>query len=78
MLQYVGTLPTGPHNVLLTSAWMMVIPRHKAWIDEIPANAVAMIGMVWCNSEDQYEGWTRRGIKNVLREMGYPTEAEAV
>ena len=72
MLDYSNCQRTEPHNMILTSQWMMVIPRRKAWIDEIAANAAAMVGMVWCNSEAQFEGWVQRGIRNVLAEMGVP------
>lgn len=65
-----------PHNMILTDKWMMVIPRRKAWIDEIAANAAAMIGMVWCNSQAQFDGWARRGIPNVLMEMGVPRKSQ--
>ena len=77
LLSMLDTKPDEPHNMLLTSGWMMVIPRRKAWIDEIAANAASMVGMVWCKNEAQYEGWIRRGIEGVLREMGKPYEQTA-
>ena len=64
--------PDEPHNIILTSQWLMVIPRSKAWIGEVSANAASMVGMVWCKTEDQYEGWIQKGIAEVLREMGKP------
>jgi ATP adenylyltransferase len=74
LLSRFDTKPDEPHNMLLTNTWMMVIPRRRAWIDEIAANAASMVGMVWCKSEAQYEGWIERGIEGVLREMGKPWE----
>lgn len=73
-LRRFGIEPSEPHNMLLTTNWLMVIPRRRAWISEVAANAAAMIGMAWCKSEEQYQGWQRRGIGNVLRGMGKPSE----
>lgn len=72
MLSPLDSAPSEPHNVLLTGGWMMVIPRRTARIDEISANGAAMLGMVWCDSEAQYDGWMRRGVGNVLTQMGKP------
>ena len=70
LLKEFDTRPDEPHNMLLTSQWMVVIPRTKAWIGDVSANAASMVGMVWCKTESQYEGWLQMGITEVLREMG--------
>ena len=72
LLSVFNTQPDQPHNMLLTSQWIMVIPRAKAWIGEVSANAASMVGMVWCKTENQYDGWVQRGIAEVLEEMGKP------
>ncbi|KAI5859306.1 hypothetical protein GGS23DRAFT_600595 [Durotheca rogersii] len=64
--------PEAPHNVILVREWMMVIPRSKAGNGMMSANAAAMLGMVWVNSEEEYEAWVKHGPLNALLEFGVP------
>ena len=68
--------PDAPHNILLAENWLLVIPRTTGWLDEIPANAAGMVGMVWCNSEEQYDGWMQRGPVEALKAFGVPWERD--
>lgn len=64
-----------PHNVLLTSSFVLTIPRVAA---TLPDNALAghvvgcqgVLGSVWCSREEQVEAWQRVGMKSVLRGLG--------
>lgn len=67
------------HNVLVTEDWLVVIPRSKAWIkveDEtvITCNSAGMVGMLWCWSEEQYEGFMKYGPMQALSDFGVPPE----
>lgn len=53
---------------------MMVIPRTKAGRDELSANAAAMIGMVWMDTEQQLQTWTSEDPMLLLQEFGVPRE----
>ncbi|KAK3079460.1 hypothetical protein LTS18_004806 [Coniosporium uncinatum] len=64
---------TVPHNVILTKQWFMVIPRRKADVGVKPAvNAAGMLGMVWCEEDEQLEQWKTHGPAKVLMEAGVP------
>lgn len=61
-----------PHNVVVCREWIIVIPRSKAGVGNIIANAYAMLGVVWANSESLMEEWKAYGPMNVLRDIGVP------
>lgn len=64
-----------PHNVLLTSSFVLTIPRVAA---TLPENALTghvvgcqgVLGSVWCSKQEQVEAWRRVGLKRVLRGLG--------
>lgn len=60
------------HNMILTKRWIMVVPRSKGWIGEVPTNAAGMVGMVFCKSEKEYQGWMDLGPMEALKEFGVP------
>ncbi|KAL1632026.1 hypothetical protein SLS56_004071 [Neofusicoccum ribis] len=66
--------PESPHNVILVKDWMVVIPRLKARNGMLSANAAAMIGMVWVNSEEQYNAWIEYGPMKALTDFGVPSK----
>ncbi|KAK3676211.1 hypothetical protein LTR78_003961 [Recurvomyces mirabilis] len=64
-----------PNNLILTRDYIMLIPRHRAHIDQISgyiANAAAMMGMVWVQSENLFEGWLQYGPMRVLNAQTRP------
>jgi ATP adenylyltransferase/5',5'''-P-1,P-4-tetraphosphate phosphorylase II len=67
-----GVTDGAAHNVVLTKDWIIVIPRSKAGVGKIIANAYAMMGVVWANSDAQMEEWKSYGPVEVLREIGMP------
>jgi ATP adenylyltransferase/5',5'''-P-1,P-4-tetraphosphate phosphorylase II len=62
-----------PHNVVLVPGWMMVIPRTRAAVGGISANAAAMMGLVCVKSESEVEEWRERGPAGVLGGVGIHT-----
>jgi len=64
------------HNVILHDEYMIVIPRTKAWIGEAAANAAAMMGIVWCMSEDQHNAWLKLGPMQALMQFGVPISGD--
>lgn len=61
-----------PHNVLMTDDEFIVIPRSKAEFEEVSANAVGMMGVLWVSKEEKVERWKRLGAMRVLKELGVP------
>lgn len=59
-----------PHNVVLVKEGVMVIPRTKARIGAVSANAAGMIGLVWVAKKEQLEQWKECGPANVLGQLG--------
>lgn len=59
-----------PHNVVLTTRWLMVIPRRKATFHGASANAAGMMGMIWVTSDHELQCWKDQGLSNVLGELG--------
>lgn len=64
--------PGVAYNMILVAGHMIVIPRRTADIDGIQANAAAMIGVVYCSSQGQYESWVREGPMEMLERFGVP------
>ena len=62
-----------PHNVVLTTEWLITVPRRAASTNEGHiVNAAGMLGLVWCGNKDQLDGWRERGPTDVLRVLGVP------
>jgi ATP adenylyltransferase/5',5'''-P-1,P-4-tetraphosphate phosphorylase II len=69
-------LPPGsacPHNMILTSQWMIVIPRRRAAINkEAGVNAIGMLGLISVATQKEMDNWVRLGLTDALRELGVP------
>lgn len=61
-----------PHNVVLWSDWMIVIPRRTGAIGTASANSAGMLGSVWVHEEALVDEWRRLGCRHVLEELGVP------
>ncbi|MEQ1566969.1 MAG: hypothetical protein ABMA64_15105 [Myxococcota bacterium] len=48
----------GPHSLLRSDDWMLVVPRVHADVDGIPVNALAYVGLLAVRDEAQL-GWVR-------------------
>lgn len=67
-----GSETSIPHNVVMTTDWMILIPRRKAKIGRAAVNAAGMMGLVWVEDDDQLKEWKERGPAAVLSEVGVP------
>ena len=63
-----------PQNVVLVRDWTSMIPRRRARVNGMSANAAGMMGLIWVGLEEELEEWKRRGTCSVLRELGVPTD----
>lgn len=74
--EHYDNLPSGaacPHNMILTSRWLLVLPRRRAAINkEAGANAMGMLGFIAVATKKEMDNWVRLGLTDVLRELGVP------
>lgn len=65
---------SGPdHNVIITHNWICLIPRRRNGSEKgAPANASAVLGLVWVASEEEKETWKRIGLVHHLRYLCIP------
>ncbi|EXJ93912.1 hypothetical protein A1O1_02305 [Capronia coronata CBS 617.96] len=63
-----------PHNVVITTKWILTIPRSKENVDCTTANSAGMMGSVWLRNEKQLEKWMAQGPAWVLSQLGLPAE----
>lgn len=54
----------------MTDSWIIVIPRSKAKVEVMAANAASMLGIVWVKNESELQGWKEYGPMEVLKEVG--------
>lgn len=61
-----------PHNTVMTTRWLMTIPRRVATVDKAlsPVSAAGMVGNIWLGSETQLKRWQELGLRNVLAGVG--------
>ncbi|KAH0556073.1 hypothetical protein GP486_005986 [Trichoglossum hirsutum] len=64
------TTDPAPHNVILSHRWIMVVPRTRAVVGGLSANAAGMVGMVWVKSARDAELWEERGPADMLADVG--------
>lgn len=62
------------HNVILTTEWLLVIPRACARHGNLAANAASMVGMVWVTKEEDLQEWLDKGPMEVLCKFGIRKE----
>lgn len=71
----VGENDTCPHNLILTSDWLLVIPRRKpedpAYMPLLP-NGAGMMGMVSLADREIRDKWMSAGPAKVLAAFGLP------
>ncbi|KAH8652743.1 hypothetical protein BGZ60DRAFT_420125 [Tricladium varicosporioides] len=61
------------HNVLATRDWILVIPRrNRDRNGQLPTNGAGMLGLMWCSSQDEKDGWTNRAMTEHLAHVGFP------
>lgn len=68
-----GSTECPPHNLILTSDWLLMIPRrfplHEAYMDLLPGGA-GMMGMVSSPSQVVLDRWVSEGPAKLLSAFG--------
>lgn len=62
--------PTPAYNFLMTSDWMMMIPRTNAACNGVGVNAVGMLGILWLESDGQLQALNNIGFDDALVYVG--------
>ena len=61
------------YNVILVKEWMCMVPRQHSGLDRgAGANAAAVVGTVWIQSEAEREVWDADGAVEYYRYLGIP------
>jgi sulfate adenylyltransferase (ADP) / ATP adenylyltransferase len=60
------------HNMVMTEQWICVIPRRLRLMFGVPANAMGMMGLIWCGTWSERFGWTLMGKTWHLEALGSP------
>lgn len=62
-----------PYNLLLTSSWMMLVPRQQEkFLNEISVNALGFAGFLLAKNETQRDLIVQHGPLNVLMQVAIP------
>lgn len=62
-----------PHNVILTTRWVIVIPRRQAAISTTAgANALGMLGVIAVATQEEADNWIQLEMRKCLQELGVP------
>lgn len=61
-------------NFLLTKKWISYIPRKFSSYENISLNATGFAGSLFVKTEEQAEIVKKRGILNILSELGFKQE----
>jgi len=61
-----------PHNVLMGSTWIMVVPRTLAEYKDIPGNGLNFIGSFFVKNEESFQTVKNIGPMNVQIHLGKP------
>eukprot|EP00898_Chlorokybus_atmophyticus_P003523 jgi/Chlat1/4171/Chrsp27S04271 len=63
-------------NLLLTTRWMMLVPRSRDFDGPISVNALGFAGTFFVRSEDELEHVLSKGPMSILRNVGLPKRGE--
>lgn len=62
-----------PHNMLMTSKWIVVIPRRKAGVLETEGvNAIGMLGYIAVSKAERVDKYKEIGMKKAFGQLGVP------
>lgn len=74
-----GSADSPPHNLILTSEWLLMIPRrcpeNQEYMELLP-NGAGMMGMVSSPSRAILDKWLSEGPAKVLGAFGLPPDSE--
>lgn len=63
-----------PYNLLVTSEWMLLVPRSQEHFDSISINALGFAGSLFVRNPRQIQELRRHGPMNVLRAVAFPCD----
>ena len=63
---------SAPYNLLITRAWMLLVPRSPDTFERVAINALAFAGAFFVREPEQLEAVRRLGPMNVLAHAGKP------
>ncbi len=58
---------SAPYNLLVTRAWMLLVPRSREFFDSISVNALGFAGSFFVRNEQQLQAVKKHGPMTVLR-----------
>ena len=67
-----ATPQSRPYCLLMTRAWMLLVPRSQEFIDGISLNALAFAGSFFVRDREQLELLRQRGVMKALAEVSVP------
>ena len=62
------------YNFILTTQWMLIVPRKADAWNGIGANSVAYAGLVFVKSQEQFDEIRTKGLFEFLKELTYPAQ----
>ncbi|RPB16512.1 hypothetical protein P167DRAFT_532063, partial [Morchella conica CCBAS932] len=63
--------PEMPHyNFLMTTEWMVMVPRTRGECDGVGVNSLGMMGVLWLGDDEQLEVWKGIGFDEFLGRVG--------
>lgn len=65
-----GVYQSGPYNLLITSEWMLLIPRSKEYFDTISINGLGYAGSLFVKNAQQADLMEKHGPMSVLTDVG--------
>ncbi|MCW5699372.1 MAG: hypothetical protein KIT00_05985 [Rhodospirillales bacterium] len=67
-----STILSTPYNLLVTPAWMLLVPRSRECFDAISINALGFAGSLFLRDPSQFEIVAETGPMSMLRHVGLP------
>ena len=64
--------PSAPYNLLVTTDWMLVVPRRVEHAGPISVNALGYAGSLFARDAAELELIRRTGPLRILAEVGFP------
>ena len=65
-----GGRQSAPYNLLVTSSWMLLVPRSRHAYRGIPVNGLGFAGSLFVRNRQELERVRELGPMTILREVG--------
>ncbi|TPX42524.1 hypothetical protein SeLEV6574_g05556 [Synchytrium endobioticum] len=65
------------YNLVLTTRWMLIVPRRMEMWNGISVNSVGFAGMVFLKKQEDFEQVQQKGMMNLLKELTFPRHLES-